>query len=191
MKSNFKKDTFLGNEVLEVFESPTSEITPNKRMGIERIILHTNYTHVDFVYIASKKYLNGGWIQLHQDCFLRLSGTEVEYKMIEAIAIPIAPSKLHFNAAGQVHHFSELKYVISNIRLVKDNGDEVPYNVNDLDKGAAVIDQAKTASLSYVLSNVPSASYKQIKFGLGIKPEQNTLDQVRFPNFYAQISKSI
>ncbi len=106
MKSNFKKDTFLGNEVLEVFESPTSEITPNKRMGIERIILHTNYTHVDFVYIASKKYLNGGWIQLHQDCFLRPSGTEIEYKMIEAIAIPIAPSKLHFNAPGQVHHYS-------------------------------------------------------------------------------------
>jgi hypothetical protein len=89
------------------------------------------------------------------------------------------------SASGQVHHFSELKYVISNIRLIKDNGDEVPYNVNDLDKGATVIDQAKVASLSYVLSNVPSATYKQIKFGLGIKAEQNTLDQVRFPNFYA------
>lgn len=106
MKLNFKKDTLLGNGVQHVYESPTSEITPNKRMGIERIILHTNYTHVDFVYITSKKYLNGGWIQLHQDCFLRLSGTEVEYKMIEAIAIPIAPSKLHFNAPGQVHHYS-------------------------------------------------------------------------------------
>lgn len=89
------------------------------------------------------------------------------------------------SVAGQVHHFSELKYVISNIRLIKDNGDEVPYNVNDLDKGATVIDQSKSATLSYVLSNIPSAAYKQIKFGLGIKAEQNTLDQVRFPNFYA------
>ncbi|KAF2517111.1 MbnP family protein [Flavobacterium foetidum] len=89
------------------------------------------------------------------------------------------------SAAGQIHHFSELKYVISNIRLVKDDGSEVAYNINDLDKGATVIDQSKTASLSYVLSNVPASSYKQIKFGLGIKPEQNTLDQVRFPNFYA------
>lgn len=86
---------------------------------------------------------------------------------------------------GQIHHFSELKYVISNIRLIKDNGDEVPYNVNDLDNGATVIDQSKIASLSYVLSNVPSAAYKQIKFGLGIKTEQNTLDEVRFPKFYA------
>lgn len=96
-----------------------------------------------------------------------------------------ASATANTSAAGQVHRFSELKYVISNIRLIKDNGDEVPYNVNDLDKGATVIDQAKTASLSYVLSNVPSGTYKQIKFGLGIKTEQNTLDQVRFPNFYA------
>lgn len=96
-----------------------------------------------------------------------------------------ASATANTSAAGQVHHFSELKYVISNIRLVKDNGTEVPYNVNDLDKGATVIDQSKTASLSYVLSNIPSATYKQIKFGLGIKPEQNTLDQVRFPVFYA------
>jgi hypothetical protein len=108
MKANFKKDTLLGNGVQEVYQSPTSEITPNKHMGIERIITHENYTQVDFVYIASKKYLNGGWIQLHPDCFIRPSGTEIEYKMIEAIAIPIAPSKLHFNAPGQVHHYSLL-----------------------------------------------------------------------------------
>lgn len=89
------------------------------------------------------------------------------------------------SAGGQIHHFAELKYVISNIRLIKEDGSEVTYNVNDLDKGATVIDQSKAASLSYILSNIPSATYKQIKFGLGIKPEINTLDQVRFPNFYA------
>lgn len=96
-----------------------------------------------------------------------------------------ASATINTSAAGQIHHFSELKYVISNIRLIKDDGSEVPYNVNDLDKGATVIDQAKAASLSYVLNNVPSATYKQIKFGLGIKTEQNTLDQTRFPKFYA------
>ncbi len=89
------------------------------------------------------------------------------------------------SATGQVHHFSELKYVISNIRLIKDDGTEIPYNVNDLDKGATVIDQAKPASLNYVLANIPAGTYRQIKFGLGIKQAQNTLDQTRFPNFYA------
>lgn len=89
------------------------------------------------------------------------------------------------SAAAQVHHFSELKYVISNIRLIKADGTEIPYNSNDLDKGATVIDQSKTATLSYVLSNIPVGTYAQLKFGLGIKTELNTLDQVRFPNFYA------
>jgi len=85
---------------------------------------------------------------------------------------------------GQAHHFSELKYVISNIRLIKTDGTEIPYNVNDLDKGATVINQSKTSSLSYTLSTIPSGDYKQIKFGLGIRADLNTLDQVRFPKFY-------
>ena len=92
---------------------------------------------------------------------------------------------VNISAAGQTHSFSELKYVISNIRLIKADGTEIPYNVNDLDKGATVIDQAKPASLNYVLNNIPAGEYKQIKFGLGVKNSLNTLDQVRFPNFYA------
>jgi hypothetical protein len=96
-----------------------------------------------------------------------------------------AAATVNTSAAGQLHHFSELKYVISNIRLIKEDGTEIPYNVNDLDKGATVIDQSKVATLSYVLSNIPSAAYKQIKFGLGIKTDLNTLNQVKFPNFYA------
>ncbi|MBD1425188.1 MbnP family protein [Sphingobacterium arenae] len=86
----------------------------------------------------------------------------------------------------QIHHFSELKYVISNIRLLKIDGTEIPYNINDLDKGATVVNQAKPQTLAYVLSNIPAGEYKQIKFGLGVKPELNTLDQVRFPKFYGE-----
>lgn len=96
-----------------------------------------------------------------------------------------ATATTNTSAAGQLHHFSELKYVVSNIRLIKDDGTEVPYNINNLDNGATVINQANNSSLSYVLNNIPSGTYKQIKFGLGIKSELNTLDQTRFPNFYA------
>lgn len=96
-----------------------------------------------------------------------------------------ASATVNTSAAGQLHHFSELKYVISNIRLVKADGNEIPYNINDLDKGTTVIDQSKVQTLNYVLSNIPSGEYSKIKFGLGIKQDLNTLDQVRFPNFYA------
>jgi len=89
------------------------------------------------------------------------------------------------STAGQVHHFEELKYVISNIRLINAEGIEIPYNVNNLDTGAAVIDQSKEETLEYVLTNIPSTEYTQLKFGLGVKTELNTLDQVSFPDFYA------
>lgn len=96
-----------------------------------------------------------------------------------------ASATVNTSDAGQVHHFSELKYVISNIRLVKADGTEVPYHVNDLDKGAMIIDQSQAASLQYIMRNIPSGEYRQIKFGLGVRSDINTLDQVRFPKFYA------
>ena len=94
------------------------------------------------------------------------------------------------STSGQVHHFSELKYVISNIRLIRNDGTEVPYNINDLDKGATVIDQSSPQTLNYILNNIPSGTYSQLKFGLGIKAELNTLDEVRFPNFYASAGEN-
>lgn len=93
---------------------------------------------------------------------------------------------LNTSAEGQLHHFSELKYVISNIRLVGVDGKEFPYFINDLDKGATVVNQANPQSLDFVLSSIPVGEYKQLKFGLGVKQALNTLDQVRFPKFYAE-----
>ncbi|MGO1595045.1 MAG: MbnP family protein [Sphingobacterium sp.] len=90
------------------------------------------------------------------------------------------------SAEGQVHHFSEIKYVISNIRLIKSDGSEFPYHINDLDKGAVVVDQARPQTLDYPLKDIPKGEYNQIKFGLGVRSDLNTLDQVRFPDFYAQ-----
>ncbi|MCD8538559.1 MAG: hypothetical protein LRY55_01470, partial [Leadbetterella sp.] len=90
------------------------------------------------------------------------------------------------SAEGQSHSFSELKYVISNIRLIKADGSEFPYHINDLDKGAAVVNHSKAQTLDYVLSDIPVGEYRQIRFGLGVKKELNTLDQVKFPKFYAE-----
>ncbi|WP_458627182.1 MbnP family protein [Winogradskyella sp. PC D3.3] len=87
--------------------------------------------------------------------------------------------------AGQIHHFSEVKYVISNIRLIKADGTEIPYHVNDLDNGATVINHANPETLSYIMTDIPVGDYTQLKFGLGVRTDLNTLDEVRFPNFYA------
>src|SRR5690606_22862410 len=57
----------------------------------------------------------------------------------------------HPSAAGQTHRFCELKYVISNIRLVKAGGSDVGYQADNLDLGATVVNQAKPQTLEYVL----------------------------------------
>ena len=95
-----------------------------------------------------------------------------------------AEATVNTSEAGQVHHFSELKYVVSNIRLIKADGTEIPYNVNNLDTGATVVNQAKPETLSYVLRDIPVGDYTEIKFGLGVRSDLNTLDQVSFPTFY-------
>ncbi|MBW3517736.1 MbnP family protein [Flavobacterium sp. NKUCC04_CG] len=109
------------------------------------------------------------------------------FKDIAIVLGDVASSQATVNtsAAGQLHQFSELKYVISNIRLIKTDGTEIPYNINDLDKGAAVIDQSKPATLHHTLNNIPTGDYKQLKFGLGVKRDLNVLNQVKFPIFYA------
>src|SRR5687768_9077051 len=40
---------------------------------------------------------------------------------------------------GQKHNFSALKYVISNISLIDENGNEFKYNENNPDKGAFIV----------------------------------------------------
>ena len=95
-----------------------------------------------------------------------------------------APTK-NVSVNKQEHFFAELKYVISNVRLVTVDGKEVAYFLDDLDLGAWVINQAKPGTLDVVMKNIPSGEYKEIRFGLGVKQGLNTLDEVRVPKFYA------
>ena len=109
MKSNFETETreeLLKETETNVFVNPISHHSPDSQLGIEKVILGDEFTRIDFVYISSRKYINGGWIQIDAGCFIRPIGSEVCYKMIRAINIPIAPAKYHFKSKGQVHHFS-------------------------------------------------------------------------------------
>jgi len=90
-----------------------------------------------------------------------------------------------YTSNGQTLKFSEVKYVITNIVLVKADGTKVAYHTEDLDKGGFLINQENTASLSPILSEIPQGDYKGIEFGLGVKKELNNLSlQEKFPNFY-------
>ncbi len=71
---------------------------------------------------------------------------------------------------GQKYQFSTLKYVISNITLIDENGGEFKYHYNDPDQGAFIVDQAEAvAGINYInLTEIPKNNYKKIRIGLGI-----------------------
>ena len=90
-----------------------------------------------------------------------------------------------YTSNGQTLKFSEVKYVITNIVLVKADGTKVPYHTEDLDKGGFLINQENTTSLTPILTELPEGDYKGIEFGLGVKKDLNNLSlQDKFPNFY-------
>ncbi len=80
---------------------------------------------------------------------------------------------------GQKHQFSTLKYVISNISLIDENGNEFKYNYNNPDKGAFIINQAdaKGGIVYSNLTEIPKGNYKKIKLGLGISPTAYLIGQ--------------
>ncbi len=80
---------------------------------------------------------------------------------------------------GQKHQLSTLKYVISNISLIDQNGNEFKYNYNNPDKGAFIINQAdaKGGIVFANLTEIPRGNYKKIKLGLGISPTAYLIGQ--------------
>ncbi|MDP9958364.1 MbnP family protein [Chryseobacterium lathyri] len=83
------------------------------------------------------------------------------------------------SASGQKHNFSALKYVISNITLIDESGNEFKYNENNPDKGAFIVDQADAvAGVVYLdLNGIPKNNYKKVRFGLGISQKAYLLGQ--------------
>lgn len=109
MKTKMNEETLQKTKVIKrakTFKSPLSESTPCKYLGIDKITLHEQYTQIDFVYIAPKKYINGGWIQIDSASYIQPVNSETRYPLLEARNISIAPTKLHFNGARQVHRYS-------------------------------------------------------------------------------------
>ena len=76
--------------------------------GIKCIECTDEFTRIDFIYRAPSYYINGGWVQMEQNCFIRPVGSETKYTLIQAIHIPIAPSKHYFNRSGEYLRYTLL-----------------------------------------------------------------------------------
>ena len=71
-----------------------------------RINLFPEITKVDFGYITTEKYNNGGWIKISPDTFIENAETKERYTMTNAIGITIAPAKRNFESNKDWQYFS-------------------------------------------------------------------------------------
>lgn len=71
-----------------------------------RINLFPEFTKIDFGYITTDKYDNGGWIKISPDTFIENIETKNRIKLTNAEGITIAPAKLNFESTKDWRYFS-------------------------------------------------------------------------------------
>ena len=63
-----------------------------------RINLFPEVTKIDFGYITTDKYINGGWIKISPDTYIENVVTKERYVMTKAIGITVAPALRNFES---------------------------------------------------------------------------------------------
>ncbi|TGN26120.1 MULTISPECIES: MbnP family protein [Empedobacter] len=96
------------------------------------------------------------------------------------------------SSSGQKHKLTTLKYIISNITLIDEKGNEFDYHKNDPDKGAFVINQdSAIANVVYLnLDNIPQNKYTKVRFGLGVSQKAYLLGQTGQATFWEKAKKN-
>ena len=77
--------------------------------------------------------------------------------------------RANIKPTGETVTVKQIKYIISNIVLIKADGTQHAYP-----KGESyfIVDETNPASLSVMLKNIPAGNYAKIKFGVGVDREQ-------------------
>lgn len=73
---------------------------------IKSIEFTDEYTRIDFLIRGSQLYINGGWIMIDRNSFIRPVGSNTRYKLIKAVGIPYAPQKHYFKRKGEPHAYT-------------------------------------------------------------------------------------
>ncbi len=78
----------------------------DKHIQLLRIIITDQEMKIDFGYKADDYYYRGGWITISPETFIRPTGSNEKYFLINATNIPYGPEKLHFNSTLEWRYFS-------------------------------------------------------------------------------------
>ena len=106
----------------------------------------------------------------------------VEFDNIFGGANLILNSQENTTSQGEKLKVSDVKYIISNIQLTKEDGSIYTYPKS---QSYFIVSEANTASHVLNLQNIPAGNYTKIKFGIGVDEAQYNLGQAAQGDFYA------
>ena len=71
-----------------------------------RVNLFPEITKIDFGYITTDKYINGGWIKISPDTYIENVVTKERFVITKAIGITVAPALRNFESKKDWQYFS-------------------------------------------------------------------------------------
>jgi hypothetical protein len=88
--------------------NPDMEFRSNTSMDVMKIELTEEYTKINFIHYADKIYIDGGWVQIQGNTFIRVLGSSDKLTLLKAINIPIAPNKHFYKSDHECLYFTLL-----------------------------------------------------------------------------------
>ena len=107
---------------------------------------------------------------------------KVEFDNVFGDANLILDTQINTTSQSENLKISEVKYIISNIVLTKEDGTTFTYPKSE---SYFIVDEATLATQVLNLANIPAGNYTKIKFGIGVDQEQFNLGATGQGNFLA------
>ncbi len=107
---------------------------------------------------------------------------EVEFDNVFGSANLILNSQANVTSQGETLNVSDVKYIVSNIVLTKEDGTTYVYPKSE---SYFIVSEANALSQVLELENIPAGNYTGIQFGIGVDEAQYNLGQTVQGDFFA------
>ena len=105
METKIERKTEVYKETGVKLYNPQA-LNHNSKHRVKSIELNDEFTRIDFIYRSPDLYINGGWIQIDKNSYIRSVDSDQKHRLVQAINIPYAPQKHYFKRKGQFHTYS-------------------------------------------------------------------------------------
>jgi hypothetical protein len=136
LASSSKAEVAVEREKSYIISSPTYKSQHGNKLKIIEIDMDRTKTTISFCYTSPSMYINGGWVAIWGNTFIRDCKTQIKYPLVEAINIPISPKKHNFNRVGEKLYFTlvfpSLPSSTTEIDMIESENDDNTFNFREI-----------------------------------------------------------